>query len=233
MTLVAWLVVGVVAGFLASVLTGAHEGLITMIVLGNRWRRGRWMGRERRTPYRRRYGRQQHEHRRGNDRRRNRDLCRRQLQSSRPVRLALTFHGRPSRAAMGPEQMGRAIVMNGLTLDGVMQSPARPDEDTKEGFRHGAWAIPYADAGLVAQEVREIRVRRCQQTLGPCRRRSPAAIVLLWPIRKERCAPVPVRDTLQVGTEPTQRTSDEAPVTGRLDWKQATGVPPPLGRLFR
>ena len=34
MTLLAWLVVGAVAGFLASVLTGAHEGLITMIVLG-------------------------------------------------------------------------------------------------------------------------------------------------------------------------------------------------------
>jgi len=34
LTLASWLVVGVVAGFLASVLTGAHESLITMIVLG-------------------------------------------------------------------------------------------------------------------------------------------------------------------------------------------------------
>ena len=34
MTLVAWLVVGAVAGFLASVLTGARESLVTMIVLG-------------------------------------------------------------------------------------------------------------------------------------------------------------------------------------------------------
>ena len=25
--------------------------------------------------------------------------------------------------------MGKVIVMNGLTLDGVMQSPGRPDED--------------------------------------------------------------------------------------------------------
>ena len=32
--LLAWLVVGAVAGFLASVLTGAHESLVTMIVLG-------------------------------------------------------------------------------------------------------------------------------------------------------------------------------------------------------
>ena len=34
LTLVSWLVVGAVAGFLASVLTGVHESLITMIVLG-------------------------------------------------------------------------------------------------------------------------------------------------------------------------------------------------------
>jgi uncharacterized membrane protein YeaQ/YmgE (transglycosylase-associated protein family) len=34
MTLLAWLVVGAVAGFLASFLTGAHESLVSMIVLG-------------------------------------------------------------------------------------------------------------------------------------------------------------------------------------------------------
>ena len=32
-----------------------------------------------------------------------------------------------------------------LTLDGVMQAPGRPDEDTREGFRHGGWATPYND----------------------------------------------------------------------------------------
>ena len=34
MTLLTWLVVGAVAGFLANVLMGAREGLVTMIVLG-------------------------------------------------------------------------------------------------------------------------------------------------------------------------------------------------------
>lgn len=34
MTLLTWLVVGAVAGFLASVLMGTREGLITMVVLG-------------------------------------------------------------------------------------------------------------------------------------------------------------------------------------------------------
>jgi dihydrofolate reductase len=47
--------------------------------------------------------------------------------------------------------MGRVIVMNGLTLDGVMQGPARPDEDTRDGFAHGGWAIPYGDQETVAK----------------------------------------------------------------------------------
>jgi hypothetical protein len=38
--------------------------------------------------------------------------------------------------------MGKVIVMNGLTLDGVMQSPGRPDEDTRDGFDHGGWGGP-------------------------------------------------------------------------------------------
>ncbi len=41
--------------------------------------------------------------------------------------------------------MGRIIVFNSVTLDGVMQSPARPDEDTRGGFRHGGWGRRYAD----------------------------------------------------------------------------------------
>lgn len=32
-----------------------------------------------------------------------------------------------------------------LTLDGVMQAPGRPDEDTRDGFRHGGWATAYND----------------------------------------------------------------------------------------
>src|SRR2546422_1206199 len=42
--------------------------------------------------------------------------------------------------------MRKVVVFTSLTLDGVMQSPGRPDEDTRGGFKHGGWAIPYADA---------------------------------------------------------------------------------------
>lgn len=35
--------------------------------------------------------------------------------------------------------MARIIVMNHVTLGGVMQGPGRPDEDTRGGFTRGGW----------------------------------------------------------------------------------------------
>ncbi len=48
--------------------------------------------------------------------------------------------------------MAKLIVQNSISLDGVMQSPARPDEDTRGGFEHGGWAIPYVDE-VAAREM--------------------------------------------------------------------------------
>src|SRR5256885_8997955 len=42
--------------------------------------------------------------------------------------------------------MGKVVVFTSVTLDGVMQAPARPDEDVRGGFQRGGWAVPYADA---------------------------------------------------------------------------------------
>jgi dihydrofolate reductase len=40
------------------------------------------------------------------------------------------------------------IVINHVTLDGVMQAPGRADEDTRDGFKHGGWSEPYGDEVL-------------------------------------------------------------------------------------
>ena len=36
-------------------------------------------------------------------------------------------------------------VIEFLSLDGVMQAPGAPDEDTEGGFQHGGWQRPYLD----------------------------------------------------------------------------------------
>jgi dihydrofolate reductase len=40
--------------------------------------------------------------------------------------------------------LGRIRVVHNVTLDGVDQAPGRADEDTRGGFAHGGWAVPYS-----------------------------------------------------------------------------------------
>jgi dihydrofolate reductase len=41
--------------------------------------------------------------------------------------------------------MRKVIVQVWMTLDGVVQAPGAPDEDTTGGFRHGGWSLRYFD----------------------------------------------------------------------------------------
>jgi dihydrofolate reductase len=47
--------------------------------------------------------------------------------------------------------MGKVIVIEHLTLDGVMQAPGHPEEDPRDGFQHGGWASRRQDPAM--QEV--------------------------------------------------------------------------------
>ncbi len=41
--------------------------------------------------------------------------------------------------------MRKIIVLSFITLDGVMQAPGGPEEDTSGGFKYGGWSAPFAD----------------------------------------------------------------------------------------
>jgi dihydrofolate reductase len=50
--------------------------------------------------------------------------------------------------------MSRIVTFTHVTLDGVMQAPGRPDEDTRGEFGFGGWEVRFADevmAGVAAE----------------------------------------------------------------------------------
>src|SRR5215203_54470 len=45
--------------------------------------------------------------------------------------------------------MSKVVAIEHITLDGVMQGPARPDEDTRDGFEYGGWAAARNDPAMM------------------------------------------------------------------------------------
>src|SRR6266403_283095 len=50
--------------------------------------------------------------------------------------------------------MRKIIVLEFITLDGVMQAPGGPEEDKSGSFKYGGWSAPYSDevSGKLMQE---------------------------------------------------------------------------------
>ena len=50
--------------------------------------------------------------------------------------------------------MRKVVVLSFMTLDGVIQAPGGPTEDTSGGFKYGGWVSPFFDefAGKVMSE---------------------------------------------------------------------------------
>src|SRR5438132_5089335 len=72
------------------------------------------------------------------------------LRRTRPLFGALESRFRSFGHVGGADRMSKVVVINHLTLDGVMQSPGRAEEDTRDGFTHGGWSSRNADDQVVS-----------------------------------------------------------------------------------
>ncbi|GCE09437.1 dihydrofolate reductase family protein [Dictyobacter aurantiacus] len=72
--------------------------------------------------------------------------------------------------------MGKIVAFVNLTLDGVMQAPAGPDEDRRDNFKHGGWGAPYA----AMEQVGDSKSNTNALLLG---RRTYEQFYSVWPHR--------------------------------------------------
>jgi len=77
----------------------------------------------------------------------------------------------------------RVVVNEFMSLDGVVQAPGGPEEDTDGDFAHGGWSIPYFDPEVMGPAVAEGMSTAEALLFGPrTTTRSPTS---------RRCAPEP------------------------------------------
>lgn len=72
--------------------------------------------------------------------------------------------------------MRKIIVLSFITLDGVMQAPGGPDEDTSGGFKYGGWVAPYGDE--VFGKILEKQMKPADLLLG---RKTFEIFASYWP----------------------------------------------------
>ena len=73
--------------------------------------------------------------------------------------------------------MREIIAITQVTLDGVMQGPGGPEEDPRNGFTHGGWAMPFVD-DAVMKAVGEAIADEFDMLLG---RRTYEIFAAYWP----------------------------------------------------
>jgi len=73
--------------------------------------------------------------------------------------------------------MRKLIVLTFMTLDGVMQAPGGPEEDTSGGFKFGGWSVGYFD-DVVGQAMAEQMGHPFDLLLG---RRTFDIFATFWP----------------------------------------------------
>ena len=80
--------------------------------------------------------------------------------------------------------MRKLIVLTFITLDGVMQGPGGPTEDTSGNFTHGGWTVPFFDEFLGNTMTEQMR-RPFDLLLG---RKTFEIFASYWPHHEEEGA---------------------------------------------
>jgi len=106
--------------------------------------------------------------------------------------------------------MRRITVIESLSLDGVMQAPGAPDEDTRGGFEHGGWAVPYNDAVMGSEMAKGMG--RTELLFG---RRTYERFYAVWPNQPE---PNPFTEVLNK----IQKYVASTTLTEPLPWSNST-----------
>jgi dihydrofolate reductase len=74
----------------------------------------------------------------------------------------------------------RIVISEFMSLDGVVQAPGGPEEDTSGGFRHGGWSMPYFDPEVMGAVIDEFAERNEVLLQG---RRTYQVSAAAWPGR--------------------------------------------------
>lgn len=107
------------------------------------------------------------------------------------------------------------IVIDFMTLDGVVQAPGGPEEDTDGGFTHGGWSGPYFDPETMGPTIGELMERSDALLFG---RRTYQTMAAAWPDR----AGDPYADQMNAARKyVASRTLREEDVT----WSNTTLLP--------
>jgi dihydrofolate reductase len=74
----------------------------------------------------------------------------------------------------------RVVVYEFMSLDGVVQAPGGPEEDTDGGFAHGGWSAPYFDLEVMGPVIGESMTNAEALLFG---RRTWQGMAAAWPER--------------------------------------------------
>ncbi len=74
----------------------------------------------------------------------------------------------------------RIILSDFMSLDGVVQAPGGPEEDTDGGFAHGGWSIPFFDVEAMGSAIDEVMGTTEALLFG---RRTWQGMAAAWPDR--------------------------------------------------